>query len=180
MPEKSWTLLGSRDIASWHVIRLREDRYRFEPSGREGEFVVCDTPDWVLVIAITPEEQVVFVRQYRHGVREVVLEIPGGIIDAGETPEAAAVRELLEETGYTAERVRVLGRLMPNPAMNSAHFHAVLAEGCRPTVAQSLDPFERIDVVLHPLSEVPAMLRRGELVHAQVIAAFALLQAVGR
>ncbi len=176
MPHKSWTLLGSRVVADYKFVRIREDSYRFEPTGAEAPFVVCDSADWVLVIAVTDDGQVVLVRQYRHGVRQVVLEIPGGVVDSGETPERAAVRELQEETGFTAERVRCLGTMMPNAAINSASCHVVLAEGCRLTDRPRLDPFEKIEVLLRPFDEVPEMIRTGQIRHALVIAAFGLLE----
>ena len=178
MPDKSWTLLNSRPIADYQFVRLREDWYRFEPTGAEAPFVVCDSADWVLVIALTTDEQVVLVRQYRHAIRQVVLEVPGGIIDAGESIEQAAARELREETGFTAERVRVLGRLIPNPAINSASCHAVLAEGCHRTNEPTPDPFEKFDVLVRPMAEIPKMIGSGELRHALVIAAFGLMQAM--
>jgi 8-oxo-dGTP pyrophosphatase MutT (NUDIX family) len=178
MPDKSWTFLNSRSIADYSFVRLREDWYRLEPTGAEAPFVVCDSADWVLVIALTTDEQVVLVRQYRHGIREVVLEVPGGIIDAGESLEQAAARELREETGFTAERVRVLGRMIPNPAINSASCHAVLAEGCHRTGEPTPDPFEKFEVLLCPLAGIPEMIRSGELRHALVIAAFGLMQAM--
>jgi len=177
MPDRSWKLLSSRAIADYRVVRLREDRYRFEPTGAEADFVVCETRDWVLVIPVTPDGQVVLVRQYRHGVQRVVLEVPGGVIDPGETPEATAARELREETGYQAERVRYVGRMMPNPALNNAHLHVVLAEGCRKAGQPTPDPFERIEVLQRPLGDVPAMIASGEICHGLVIAAFALLNA---
>ena len=90
MPDRSWKLLSTRQIADYKILRLREDRYLFEPTQAEGNFIVCDSSDWALVLPITPEGQVVLVRQYRHGVRQVVLEVPGGILDHGETPEASA------------------------------------------------------------------------------------------
>lgn len=173
MPHRSWTLLESRTVAQYKLIRLREDRYRFEPTQAEGDFVVCQSADWVLVIAITGGRDVVFVHQYRHGLRRVVLEIPGGVIDPGESPEEAAVRELREETGYAAGRVRYVGRLMPNPALNDAHCHVALAEDCRLAGEQSPDPFEQIEVELHPLDDVPEMIQSGRLSHALAVAAFA-------
>jgi ADP-ribose pyrophosphatase len=178
MLRKSWTLLDSRAIADYEFVRLREDWYRFEPTGAEAPFVVCDSADWVLVIALTSDEQVVLIRQYRHGVREVVLEVPGGIVDQGESLEQAAMRELREETGFTAERVRLLGAMMPNPAINSASCHVALAEGCHRTDEPSPDPFEQFEVLVRPLARVPEMIRNGELRHALVIAAFGLMQAM--
>lgn len=100
MPHRSWTLLRSHEVLDQRIFRLRSDLYRFEPSGREQEFIVLDTPSWVNVVPITTEGNVVLIRQYRHGIQDVTLEIPGGMIDDGEEPQAAALRELLEETGY--------------------------------------------------------------------------------
>ena len=174
MLDHTWKLLSSRLIADYRIVRLREDRYLFEPSHTETNFVVCDSMDWVLVIPVTDDGQVVMVRQFRHGVRQVVLEVPGGLLDAGETPEASAVRELREETGYEADSIRLIGKMLPNPALNSAHIHIAVAEGCRRAGDQNLDPFERIEVVLHPLADIPGMIGSGEIDHALVVAAFTL------
>jgi len=178
MPDKSWTLLGSRQIADYKIIRLREDRYRFEPTGAEADFAVCDSADWAFVIPVTADGQVVFIRQYRHGARQVVLELPGGLMDGGEPPEVTAARELREETGYEAERLRRLGKLLPNPGLNNASCHVFVAEGCSLKSDPDPDPLERIEVVLRPLEAVQEMIRTGELCHAQAMAAFALMEAV--
>jgi ADP-ribose pyrophosphatase len=177
MPQNSWTLLGSRQIADYRVLRFREDRYRFEPTGAEANFAVCETADWAFVIPVTADGQVVFIRQYRHGARQVLLELPGGLMDGEEPPELTAARELREETGYEAERLRLLGRLLPNPGLNNASCYVFLAEGCRVKGKPDLDPLERIEVVLKPLGGVWEMIRTGELCHAQAIAAFALMEA---
>jgi 8-oxo-dGTP pyrophosphatase MutT (NUDIX family) len=175
MPHKSWTLLSSRSIADYPLVRVREDSYRFEPTGAEAPFLVCDSADWVIVIALTENRDVVLVRQYRHGVRQVVLEIPGGVMDAEESPDQTALRELAEETGFSADRARLVGTMMPNPAINAASCHVVLAEGCRRTGRPNLDPLEQIDVLLRPLEQIPEMIRNGEIRHALVIAAFGLM-----
>lgn len=160
-------------MAEHQVVKVREDRYRFEPGELEADFLVCESSDWVVIVPITTDGKVVFVRQFRHGVREVVLEIPGGLLDGRESPEEAAGHELREETGYEAARLSKVADLLPNPALNTAHCHVVVAEGCRLVREQNLDPLEQIEVVLHPLAEVPELIRRGRFVHAQAIAAFA-------
>jgi 8-oxo-dGTP pyrophosphatase MutT (NUDIX family) len=118
------------------------------------------------------------VRQFRHGVRQVSLEIPGGMVDEGEAPDVAALRELHEETGYTAPAVRRLGELWPNPAIQNNHCHLFVAENCRLTSAPQPDPRERIEVVTYPLAEVPRLIAEGAIRHALVICALALLGVV--
>ncbi len=173
MPKDSWSLLGTRYLSDHRIFRIRHDLYRFEPSGVEREFVVIESPDWVNVVPLTEDGQVVLIRQYRHGTGDVALEIPGGIIDPDESPQAAAVRELEEETGYVAERVRMLGRVRPNPAVQNNYQYMFLAEGCRRQSEPHLDPFERIEVAVRPADEIPQLVRREEICHALVINALA-------
>lgn len=175
MPSRSWTLLDSRVVSNERIFRLRHDRYRFEPSGVERDFVVLDSPSWVNVVPMTADGQVVLIRQYRHGIQDVTLEIPGGMIDAGESPAAAAARELREETGYVAGQMRFLGRVLPNPAIQNNWCYLFTAEGCRLTGESQPDAFEVIDVLERSLVDVPAMIRSGEISHCMVIAAFALM-----
>jgi 8-oxo-dGTP pyrophosphatase MutT (NUDIX family) len=177
MPHESWELLGSEYLKHYRVVRLREDRYRFKPTGEEAPFVVCESANWVIVLPITDQEEVVFIRQFRHGVQQNVLEVPGGIVDPGESPEEAAQRELREETGYEADKIEILGELLPNPALNNAWFHVALATGCRLVSQPEFDGWETIETLLKPRSKVREMIRNGELTHAQVVAAFALWEA---
>ena len=172
---RNWTFLGSHDVTDHHIFRLRHDLYRFEPSGQERDFIVIDTVSWVNVVPVTTDGNVVLIRQFRHGIRDVTMEIPGGMIDEGEAPEAAAVRELREETGYVAERIRLLARVLPNPAMQNNFLYLFAAEGCRNTGKTQFDAFECIDVLERPLAAIPAMIRDGEIAHAMVIAAFAFM-----
>jgi 8-oxo-dGTP pyrophosphatase MutT (NUDIX family) len=175
MIDHSWKFLGNRDISDYRVFRLRRDRYRFEPSGEERDFVVIDSASWVNVVPVTNEGNVVLIRQFRHGLGQVVLEIPGGMIDGDESPEDAAVRELREETGYVAQSIRLLARVLPNPAVQNNFLYLFAAEGCRSTGQTQPDPFELIEVFERPLEEIPAMIANGEIAHSLVITAFAFM-----
>ena len=175
MPHRSWTLLGSQHVSDHRVFRVRHDLYRFEPSGAERDFVVLESPDWVNIVPLTDEGEVVLVRQYRHGTRNVTLEIPGGVVEADETPEEAALRELAEETGFVPSRVRLLGRVHPNPAIQGNFCYMYLAEDCRRSAEPQPDAFERIEIVLRPLDEIPELIRRGEICHGLVHNAFGFM-----
>lgn len=172
MKPKSWPLISSRHESSFRIFNLRMDRSVSPRTEKAYDFIVLESALWVNVIPLTEAEEVVLIRQFRHGIREVTLEIPGGLVDAGDAPSAAAKRELLEETGYQGEAWVDLSYVHPNPAIQDNRCHTFLALGVKPTGVQSLDEKEDIEVVLKPLAEIPRLIREGEITHSLVICAF--------
>ena len=124
------------------------------------------------IIPVTSDRSVVMIRQYRHGQGQVTLEIPGGLVDPGDTPQEAASRELLEETGYGSEDWAKIGEVNPNPALFGNRCYTYLAQNVKRTRPPSFDQTEDIEEVLLPLQDIPGMIRKGEIDHAIVIAAF--------
>lgn len=142
-----------------------------EPEPRAGDFLVIEAPDWVNVVALTPDRRLVLVEQWRHGVERPTLEIPGGMVDPGEGPLEAARRELAEETGFLAESWSKIGIIDPNPAIQSNRCHSYLATGARRVGRPSFDGLERCRLVLVPYDDVGALVASGQISHALVVVA---------
>lgn len=171
---KRWEKLTSVERGDYRVFRVREDVARSPESGSEHSFFVVEANDWMNVIPVTADGQVVCVRQYRHGTEEISLEIPGGIVDDGESPLESARRELLEETGYEADEIVQIGVVAPNPAIQNNRCHSFVAKNARPAGKQALDSTEEIDVVLVDRTDIPTLVASGTINHALVVAALYL------
>jgi len=169
---KPWKELDRQVLVSTRIFNLEKRRSRSETSGTEVDFLVLDTPEWVNVAAVTPENRLVLIRQYRAGSDKIAVEIPGGACEPGEDPAAAAARELLEETGYEAESYTVLGEVRPNPAFMNNRCFTVLAMNARSTGRTDPDEDEEIEPFEMPLEDFAGLLREGHIDHALVWAAY--------
>ena len=137
------------------------------PNGQIIEpYYTLEYPNWANVTAVTPDREIVLVRQYRHSYGEAILELPGGAIDAGETNIEGAKRELLEETGYTGENWEEVASVSPNPANHNNRSFTFLCLNAQKVADQHLDNGEEIDVVVMPLEEVYALLTKNKIVQA--------------
>lgn len=172
----AWRKIDAEEFFRHPLFGL--ERQRLASGEVEKEVIVVKAPDWINVIPLLRDGRVVLIRQWRYGIAAPSLEIPGGLIDRGENAEEAAARELLEETGYHARRLKVLGTTHPNPAFLANRLSTFLATDLE-RVEPERDEFgvddERITVVPTPLDEIPGLIREGIISHALVIAAFQLL-----
>ena len=171
MPEP-WKKLSSQPAGDFRIFKIRTDRLLSPRTQQPHDFIVIECVDWVNVIAITPDRQVVMIEQYRHGSGTVELEIPGGMIDPKDvSPEAAGTRELREETGYAGEPARIIGRVFPNPAIMSNTCFTVLVENCRCVHPVEFDHAEDLVTRLVPVAELPRLMASGKIRHSLVAVA---------
>ncbi|PDH29508.1 MAG: NUDIX hydrolase [Puniceicoccaceae bacterium MED-G30] len=164
---QTWDMLDDKLLQNCRVWDLRERRYRHPSNGKEGDFYYINSRDWAVVVARTVTGEIVLVRQFRWGIDALSWELPGGIIDTGEDPVEAGLRELREETGYRAMRGRLLGSCRPNPAILNNRCYIILAEDCSLSEeGTSWDEHEEIEVRALPEAQVYAWAQSGEIGHA--------------
>jgi ADP-ribose pyrophosphatase len=169
---RPWQKVSSRPLGDFQIFRIRSDRRISPRTGAAHDFYVIDCTNWVNVVALTPDNQVVMIEQYRHGSETVELEIPGGMIDPGDaTPEAAGVRELQEETGYAGDAPRLIGQVHPNPAIMSNTCFTALVENCRCVHPVMFDHGEDLATRLVPVGEIPELVAAGKIRHSLVVVA---------
>jgi len=172
-PPQRWLKLRSEPLATTRIFDVTREFYRHPQREREQDFFVINAPDWVNVVALTPDRRLVLVRQFRYGTNDFSVEIPGGIIDPGEDCITAACRELREETGYVGGPVRLLGSVHPNPAMQNNRCHLVFVENAQPAAALEWDPDEECEILVLPVNDV-YQAYRGAITHAMVLDALLL------
>ncbi len=147
---KPWKRIDSRQLADCRVFTVSESISVCPRTNNEHSFYFIDSADWVNIVPITTSGEVVFIRQFRHGSEKITLEIPGGMVDPGEDPGIAAVRECLEETGFEAGRAESLGVLNPNPAIFPNRLHTYVARDCRLVAEIANTSTEHTEVTLSP------------------------------
>lgn len=173
---RPWTTILREPIQACQVFEVHRILARSPRTGRSHEFFGIDSADWVNVVPLTADGHVVMVHQFRHGAGRVTLEVPGGMVDPGESPAEAAARELLEETGYRAGRVLPLGSVNPNPALFTNRLHAFVATGAERIAEIASGATEETSVELVPRARLGALVRDGAVEHALVVAAIALFE----
>lgn len=169
---KDWKTIATKKLGSFRIFSLRSDLKISPRTGKEHDFFVIDAVNWVNVIAVTGQNELVMVEQFRHGSNTVELEIPGGMMDATDSsPVETGVRELREETGYEGENARLIGKIFPNPAIMSNTCFTVLVENCRLKHDVKFDACEDILTRLVPISEIPRLVSSGKIAHSLVVVA---------
>jgi 8-oxo-dGTP pyrophosphatase MutT (NUDIX family) len=176
MPVEPWEILESSVLHETSVFTLERELCRHPRSGVVHPFYVIDVDDWVNILPITPGGEVVLLRQWRQGLKDFCIEIPGGMADAGEAPADAAARELREETGYGFARLLSLGSVTTNPAIQNNRCWLYVAAGARPEGEATPEETEDIEVFTVPLAEALRMVDDGRIDHTMVLNTFLKLR----
>lgn len=161
-----WKVLDSKYLHKQPWLTVREEKCELPNGTIMPAYYVLEYPTWVTALALTKDNKVVMVKQYRHGLGVVSLETPGGVVDEGETAETAIARELVEETGYVFESYEYLGKISANPATSNNYMHMYLAKGGEKRQEQKLDATEDVEVELYTIEELKELLRGHKIVQA--------------
>ncbi len=171
MRDLTWKTLSSNYIYKDQWFIARADSCAL-PNGKIIEpYYVLEFPNWCNVVVVTEDDKILMVRQYRHAINQTTIELPGGVIDKNEDPQNAAIREVLEETGYTISQIHLLYSTAPNPATNNNMAYFFLAKANKNLNRQNTDPFEDIDVLLIDKNEVLEMIHKSQIIHGVQIGA---------
>lgn len=165
-----WQTTGEKAEYTTNIFELLSRDMLLESEDHRATFSILKAPDWINVIPLTDKNEIVLVEQYRYGIEDPTLELPGGMVDPGEDPLETSKRELLEETGYAGNEWIDLGKVSSNPAILTNWTHTFLAKGCTKEAEQKLDGNERINVHLLPLQDFIDQIREGTVHHSLVVA----------
>ncbi len=169
---KPWAKISSTPVGDYRIFTIRSDKKTSPRTGKEHEFYVLETVDWVNVIATTADNHLVMIEQYRHGSNTVELEIPGGMMDSHERSAVeTGIRELREETGYVGDDARIIGKVFSNPAILNNTTFTVMVENCQCTEEVCFDGGEDLITRLVPISDIPRLISEGKIRHSLVVVA---------
>jgi len=168
---RPWRILDSDYRIQTKFLRLRADRVELPSGDVVEEYFVRESRGFCVVFALTPDENVLLVRQYKHGIREIVTELPAGMIDDDETPEACAERELAEETGFTGSAPQHVRTFLTDPTNATGRFHLFVVRDAVRTREPVFDVTEDIEVDVVPVDEVRAMALDGRIASGSQVAA---------
>ncbi len=169
---EKWKTIDSKYIIQRPWATLRVDKLEMPNGNIKEEYYVLEYPTWVNMVALTEDNQVIFVKQYRHGAGRIMVELPAGVVEENEDPEIAARRELLEETGYAFDEISYVCELFANPATSGNITYTYLLTGGRKVQEQDLDPSEDIEVLLMDLEEAKQFLfdnKIGQALHSSAL-----------
>lgn len=167
--KKDWKQLTSGEVFKTPVFSIIRERSKSLRTGAETDFYFFKCPSWVNVIAVTKDNKLVMIKQYRHGSRRVELEIPGGCMEANEDPVTAGIRELFEETGYRGKNGRIIGKVCPNPALQGNDCYTILVTEAEKEAEPPMEDTETIETLLVPLSEIDELIRNQKITHGLVL-----------
>lgn len=159
----------SRYVYNGRILQIREDQIE-RPDGTQTTWVVVEHPGAVVLAPLDADGNVLLVRQPRYAAKEPLLELPAGTMEPGESPEVTARRELHEETGHDTDELVAIGGFYSAPGFCDEYLHLFVARGLRPVVSETHDDDEEITLVPTPLTDVPDLIRRGEIKDAKTIA----------
>jgi ADP-ribose pyrophosphatase len=163
-----WRRRRAEVVGRYRIFDVRRLELEDGTGRARGEAFVLSGTDWCNVVAVTPDDEVVLVWQYRFGTERMSLEVPGGVVEPDESPLDAARRELREETGYEAESLEPLVVVEPNPAIQENRCHTFIARGARRSAETAFDPLEELETVLVPAARIADLLDGGQVTHALV------------
>ena len=169
---EKWRRVSSKTLTQCPMFSVKENRFVRGGNDKSVPFYIVEVPDWVNIIALTDKSEIILIKQYRQGIEEMIIEIPSGVMDKGEDPEAAARRELLEETGYEAAEWKLLAATQPNPALHNNRVHHFLASGARRVREPELDENESLQTVVRGLEDTERLIDNGTIAQSMVVAAF--------
>jgi 8-oxo-dGTP pyrophosphatase MutT (NUDIX family) len=173
---EGWDIFPDRVLLETPVVTITTGPVQCKRSGKQKDFYLFHFPDWVNVLALTPEHDMIMIRQFRYGSNRIEIEIPGGMVNDKEAPMAAGCRELLEETGYVGSNARIIGKVCPNPAIQRNYCYTVLVENAVKEAEPSMDDMEDIECFLLPDREVFRLIATGAIDHGLVLNALMFYQ----